>query len=333
MNKENLPLLSWDDIIDMVVRIDEKGDILAANKSFHDMFGTSDNDAFASSFYSLVYPEDILLVKVHMMAKLTSLHEARGMEFRTVDQHKNIVVVECNAKQVPGDSGPAGLQMVLRDVASRKVHERDHAKATTILGLAKLAEFRDEDTGGHLERIREYSKVLARELSIAPKYKGYIQREYIEDLFQSSILHDIGKVGIPDNILLKPGKLTSEEFSEMKNHAQLGGDVLHAIDNRIDGQSFLTLGKQIAYYHHEKWDGSGYWQGLKGENIPLSARIVALADVYDALTSKRAYKEPFTHRKAGDIITNEKGTHFDPDVVDAFVSCEDKFSEIAARKK
>jgi len=205
------------------------------------------------------------------------------------------------------------------------------ARSTTIFGLAKLAECRDEDTGAHLERIREFSRLLAQELSKKTAFKGYISQEYIDDIYQSSILHDIGKVGIPDAILLKPGKLDKEEFETIKNHTLLGGDALMAADDRVGGESFLTLGKEIAYHHHEKWDGTGYPKGLKGDKIPLSARIVSVADVYDALTSERPYKKAFSHDQSKRMIENEKGRHFDPELVDMFLVCEKEFNAIRMR--
>jgi len=203
-----------------------------------------------------------------------------------------------------------------------------NARMATILGLAKLAEYRDEGTGTHLERIREYAKLIAEELARNPKYAGHITPEYIDDIYQSSILHDIGKVGIPDAVLLKPDKLSDEEFEVIKRHTTLGGDAIKAIEANIEGQSFLALGKEIAYNHHEKWDGSGYPRGLNGAGIPLSARIIALADVYDALTTRRFYKEAFSHKKSRQIILELKGTHFDPEVVDVFLALEGEFDRI-----
>ncbi|MDC7125001.1 MAG: 7TM diverse intracellular signaling domain-containing protein [Spirochaetales bacterium] len=197
-----------------------------------------------------------------------------------------------------------------------------------ILGLAKLAESRDEDTGTHLERIREYCRLLATHLAELDEYRNYITNEYIMDLFDSSVLHDIGKVGIPDSVLLKPGQLTPEEYQIIKKHTLLGGNVIRNVEETMSEQSFLTLGKEIAYSHHEKWDGSGYPQGLKGEQIPLSARIVALADVYDALTSKRPYKKAFSHEKAVLIITEGSGVHFDPTIVSTFKNIESEFKKI-----
>ena len=234
---------------------------------------------------------------------------------------------------------PIGYRGVILNVTEQLEAEREkqrleiqlhEARAATILGLAKLAEYRDEGTGTHLERIREYSRLIAEHMSSLPKYRDYITEAYTADIYQSSILHDIGKVGIPDAILLKPGELTASEFEIIKTHTALGGTALDAIDSRIEGKSFLTLGREIAYHHHEKWDGSGYPDGLREEDIPLSARIVALADVYDALTSKRFYKDAFLHEEARDIILGLRGAHFDPDVVDAFIALEDRFSRICA---
>jgi response regulator RpfG family c-di-GMP phosphodiesterase len=169
---------------------------------------------------------------------------------------------------------------------------------------------------------------MAEEMAKNPKYAGHITPEYIDDIYQSSILHDIGKVGIPDAVLLKPGRLSDEEFDVIKRHTNLGGDAIKAIEAQIEGKSFLALGKEIAYNHHEKWDGSGYPRGLNGEDIPLAARIIALADVYDALTTKRFYKEAYTHERSRQIIINLKATHFDPEVVDVFLALEDEFDRI-----
>ena len=232
---------------------------------------------------------------------------------------------------------PIGFRGILRDRTEKRKLEMDllesyrqlqNARAATILGLAKLAEYRDEGTGTHLERIREYARLLASEMARRAPGGGVIDRRYIDDIYQSSILHDIGKVGIPDAVLLKPGELTAQEFEVIKCHTRFGGDALAAIEAQIEGRSFLQLGKEIAYHHHEKWDGSGYPEGLKGREIPLAARIVAVADVYDALTSKRFYKEAFSHEKARQIIAQLRGSHFDPEVVDAFLGLEDEFNRI-----
>ncbi len=202
----------------------------------------------------------------------------------------------------------------------RQVQNVQDARSATMLGLAKLAEYRDEETGRHLERMREYCRIIAGQLARHPQYAGYVTEGYIRDLYLSSILHDIGKVGVPDSILRKPGPLTAEEYEVIKRHTTLGGDVLRAAEEQIEGRSFLSLGKQIAYCHQEKWDGSGYPRGLRGAEIPLSARIVALADAYDAITSARVYKASLSHAEAVRAIRAQRGKHFDPAVVDAFLA-------------
>ncbi len=197
-----------------------------------------------------------------------------------------------------------------------------------IFSLAKLAESRDEDTGTHLERIREYSKVLATELMSWPKFENVVDAQFVELIYMTSPLHDVGKVGIPDSVLLKPGKLTPDEFEVMKRHTLIGGDTLNASAQAHPEASFLKMALDITLKHHERWDGTGYPFQLKGEEIPLSARIVAVADVYDALTTKRVYKPAFTHETAAEIITKSRGTHFDPDLVDAFANVEDQMRRI-----
>ncbi len=214
----------------------------------------------------------------------------------------------------------------------QKVQERTRdlieTQDTAVFSLAKLAESRDYETGLHLERMRNFVRALALQLQESEKHKSYIDDHYVADIFRSAPLHDIGKVGIQDSILLKPGKLTPEEFEIMKTHASIGGETLAAADSKLRGESFLRMGKEIAFHHHEKWNGTGYPEGLKGEEIPLSARIVALADVYDALRMKRVYKPAFPHEKARDIIISEREKHFDPDIVDAFLAAEDDFLTI-----
>ena len=198
----------------------------------------------------------------------------------------------------------------------------------TIFTLAKLAESRDPETGAHLERIREYSRVLASHLSFEPKYQDRLDGDYVQLIYLTSPLHDIGKVGIPDNVLLKPGKLTPAEFEVMKQHTVIGGKTLDAALRVRPEVEFLAMGRDIAWTHHEWFDGRGYPCGLRGEQIPLAGRITALADVYDALTTKRVYKPAFSHDDARSMILERMGTQFDPDVVEAFLSNENRFIEI-----
>jgi putative two-component system response regulator len=197
-----------------------------------------------------------------------------------------------------------------------------------IFSLAKLAESRNPETGNHLERIRYYSKNLAEAIVKLENSLPDVDNRFIDNIFLTSPLHDIGKIGIPDHILLKPGRLDDKEFEIMKTHSQIGFETLNDALQRYPKAAFLRMSAEIALSHHEKFDGTGYPQSLKGEEIPLSARIVALADVYDALVSKRVYKDAYSHDLAKAIITKDTGSHFDPLVVEAFLLCEDKFKEI-----
>ncbi|MEW4454599.1 HD domain-containing phosphohydrolase [Bremerella sp. JC817] len=194
-----------------------------------------------------------------------------------------------------------------------------------IFAMARLAESRDTETGQHLERVRQYSKRLAQEMAKLPQFSQAIDGEFVRLIYQTSPLHDIGKVGIPDGVLLKPGKLTHDEFEIMKKHTIIGADTLDAALKKFPKAKFLRMARDIAVAHHEKWDGSGYPFGLSGIEIPLSARIVAVADVYDALTTRRIYKDAFSTDYAEQIILENSGKHFDPEVVKAFESCKDDF--------
>lgn len=202
----------------------------------------------------------------------------------------------------------------------------------TILAMASLAETRDNETGNHIRRTQYYVQALANHLRHHPRFAATLTDHYISQLFKSAPLHDIGKVGIPDRILLKPGKFEPHEFEIMKTHTTLGRDAIaHAEQALGTSVPFLALAKEIAYGHQEKWDGSGYPLGIAGEAIPVSARLMAVADVYDALISRRVYKEGMPHEKAVGIIIEGKGSHFDPDMVDAFISLQDEFRAIALR--
>ena len=200
-----------------------------------------------------------------------------------------------------------------------------------IFSLAKLAESRDPETGAHLERMREYCRVLAEELSRTSKYADVIDADYVRTIYVTSPIHDIGKVGIPDHVLLKPGRLTPEEYAIMQEHTEIGARTLELAMQGRPSAGFLQFARDIAWTHHERFDGTGYPRGLAGEEIPLCGRIVAVADVYDALTTKRVYKEAFSHERSRSIIIDGRGTAFDPDVVDAFLAREDEFLAIKQR--
>jgi putative two-component system response regulator len=212
----------------------------------------------------------------------------------------------------------------------RRGRELGAIQDVTILAMASLAETRDNDTGNHIRRTQHYIRVLADRLREHPRFSGFLDQQVIDLLFKSAPLHDIGKVGIPDRILLKPGRLDAAEFEIMKTHCQLGRDAIAHAEQRLGTEvDFLRFAKEIAYGHQEKWDGSGYPDGLAGDAIPVSARLMAVADVYDALISRRVYKPAMSHEQALAIIAEGRGSHFDPDVVQACLDMAERFREIA----
>ena len=215
-------------------------------------------------------------------------------------------------------------QLLSEAIIERRTRQIRSTRNIVFSSLARLAESRDPETGEHLERIEFYTRIIAEHLAKSGPYSAEINQSYIDYVARSSILHDIGKVGIPDNILLKPGKLTPEEFEIMKTHAAIGADAIDDAACQSDCD-FLLVAAEIARYHHERFDGSGYPEKLKGQDIPLSARIVAVPDVFDALTSERVYKSAMSPHDAKEIIVSERGKHFDPEVVDAFVECWELF--------
>jgi putative two-component system response regulator len=226
----------------------------------------------------------------------------------------------------------------------RRMRDSLLAQDLTLCAMAELAETRDNETGNHILRTQSYIEVLARKLQNDPAYAPMLKEAALSRIVKAAPMHDIGKIGIRDNILLKPGKLTHLEFEVMKTHARLGGDAIeHAINKALamheaqatdvlpESVRFLEVARVIAIHHHERWDGSGYPDGLKGENIPLPARLMALADVFDALTTQRVYKRPWSLSDASRYIVEESGAHFDPRIVQAFEASQDEFSAISTR--
>lgn len=229
----------------------------------------------------------------------------------------------------------AHLELLIKrrtlDLEARTL-ELQRSQELSIVALGSIAETRDNETGNHIYRTSAYVEVLAKRLARHPAYRAASTRQDWEMIWKSAPLHDIGKVGIPDQILLKPGPLTEEEFEVMKRHTVLGRDAIRSAEIRVRSEgSFLRVASEIAYSHHERWDGKGYPQGICGEDIPLSARIMALADVYDALISKRVYKDAIPHDAAVEIIRAGRGSQFDPLIVDCFLEDADEFLEIASR--
>jgi adenylate cyclase len=217
----------------------------------------------------------------------------------------------------------------------REVRERTRKLALTqdavIQSLAALAETRHHETGGHIQRTRHYMRALAIRLKDHPGFRHYLDDAMVDLLFRLAPLHDIGKVGVPDQILLKPARLSMEEYTEMKKHARYGAETIRMAKNFLGEDSFLHVAEEIASSHHERWDGSGYPQGLRGSEIPIAGRLMAVADSYDAIISPRLYKPAISHPEAIRLIRNLRGIYFDPDVVDAFLDASDEFAGIAAR--
>ncbi len=225
----------------------------------------------------------------------------------------------------------ADQNQMLEKMVRVRTEQLYRTQSATIYSLAALAETRDSETGEHIKRTQLYIRVLADTLRDMGCYQDILKDDYINMLYDSAPLHDIGKVGVPDHILLKPGKLTTMEFEQMKLHAWYGMKTLESAEKELGEMSFLTMAKEIAYTHHEKWDGSGYPNQLAGDAIPLSGRLMALVDVYDALISERPYKRPFSHERAREIIIEGSGSHFDQRIVEAFIKCEDIFVTIKNR--
>ncbi|WP_322577989.1 HD-GYP domain-containing protein [Rhodoferax sp.] len=257
---------------------------------------------------------------------------ARVRDVLAAEYRLQVAATEAQSLDMATAATPAELVVMDLDAQSFTALAQQTAAVqdVTILAMAALAETRDSDTGNHLRRTQHYVRALARKLSVHPRFSAVLTPKNIGMIFKSVPLHDIGKVGLPDRVLLKPGKLTEEEFEIMKTHTTLGRDAIVQAEQAVGvAPDFFTFAKEIAYSHQEKWDGTGYPQGLAGEQIPVSARLMAVADVYDALISRRVYKAAMSHEDAVAIIAQTRGRHFDPDVVDAFVALQDTFHAIA----
>ena len=255
--------------------------------------------------------------------------EARGLSLGAVDYITKPIHPDLVRARVRNHLELKRYRDRLESMVKARTLQLTLTQAVMIESLGTLAEYRDPETGGHIKRTQNYVKALAQKLRNHPRFSAHLNDSNIEWLYLSAPLHDIGKVGVRDEILLKQGRLTESEFEQMKQHTRFGDETLRITEQKLDQTKCLSFAREIARTHHEKWDGSGYPSGLKGDDIPLAGRLMALADVYDALISKRVYKEPMSHEKAVDIIKEGKGTHFDPDVVDAFLELESVFRNIA----
>lgn len=252
---------------------------------------------------------------------------------------KPIQLAELKARinaQLKQQKSKATLQahnLTLKTKLDDSVKEVYASQKATVVSLVELARARDNDTGYHIERTQEYCKILAETLGCDDNYKDVIDDDFIANIYHAAALHDIGKVAVPDNILLKPGRLNKEEFELIKSHSSVGAQILTLTAERYPWNNYLNMGADIALYHHEKWDGSGYPEGLSGTNIPLCARIMAVADVYDALRNERPYKKAYTHAETVLIIEKDSSWHFDPDIIEHFMHIEQSYAEIYDKLK
>lgn len=325
----------YNSISDLIVLIDEQGIIKKINRYSHVILGFSPEELEGRFLGDFIYGDDDTCTASQLIEQLFETKRIEGLQLQLQNGSGQILDAELSANSFSVED-KMHFQLVIRDISVTKAMEMqlldserliDTSRQAAIFGLARLAECRDDDTGAHLNRIRRYTSILIRELAVQPDFQDFISEEFIEGLLRSSVLHDIGKVGIPDAVLLKPGRLTDEEFDEMKRHCLYGSEILAGAETEEAGISFLHLAREIARHHHERWNGTGYPDGLSGEDIPFAARVVALADVYDALTSSRVYKAAFTHEQAKDLIVKERGEQFDPRIVDAFLRREIEFKE------
>jgi PAS domain S-box-containing protein len=324
----------YNNILDLVVQIDRNGRIGMINRHGAALLDSTPEELQGTTLTDFLLPAEQDHLGPDLLATLAGGKPVRGMQMRMVSRHNRVMDVELSGNRVDLPESAVQFQLVIRDITATKEIERrvlastqliDTSRQAAIFGLARLAECRDDDTGAHLMRIREYTRILAVELARNAEFAEIVTATFIEDLCLSSVLHDIGKVGIADTILLKPDHLTAAEFEIMKHHCEYGSMALSSAEKDSESLSFLRMGQEITLYHHERWDGQGYPHGLAGTHIPLSARIVTLADVYDALTSTRPYKPAFSHQQTREILIRESGHRFDPAVVSAFLAREEDF--------
>lgn len=324
-----------------IIEIDKTGLLHTSNPAFYHMVNITpaENQNYnlgdllqCANLEELLTPissgeQDILIHGFHVPTDLNGRHEQRYLEIKfskvpVMDKFFIIGIVKDKTDIMKALSNREEyISTLLNMIHDMKVDNRD-----SIYHIASLVELRDHTTGKHLERVESYTKVLAQEYMHAYENRDpRLTDSFVEDMSVSAILHDIGKVAISDTILQKPEKLTKTEFESIKEHTIIAGEALKEYKGRKD---FLAMGREIATYHHEKWDGSGYPTGLKGDKIPLSARIVSLCDTYDALVSKRPYKEAYSHEKAIEIIKEESGKAFDPEIVELFLKIHKDFHKI-----
>jgi PAS domain S-box-containing protein len=310
------------------------------NTGAENIYGYSESEIMGCSILKL-YPEDS--ARTEIAEELRSMLQSsagtlQGNIRQLAKDGRELTISKTVSPMLDASGNVRGILAVGQDVTKEshlqeqllKSYKRiQRIQGASILALARLAESRDPETAFHLRRLQAYCRLLCDRLALKDKYKDAMTQEFIEDLVQCSVLHDIGKVALPDSILFTPKKYTEMEFEIMKQHAVKGGQALEEAAQEVgEKECYLMLGKDVAYFHHEKWDGTGYPSGLSGEDIPFVARIVSIADVYDALTTRRRYKRAYSHQEACMFIAGEKGKQFDPELVDLFIEIDQEFKKI-----
>jgi PAS domain S-box-containing protein len=329
--------LFFNQIADDVAVITPEGRIIQSNDSFdkHYRDNTSNNE---KTFFDVIPVNERKDITKNLADIVISGQPISALQLSLIRKDGGETQVEINGTLLKRETKIIGILLVLRDISTRKALEKRLLEAlkikkqtelATILALAKLSEYRDVTPGNHLERIREYCGVLAAELARLKNLKEIVTSTYIQDIYHASILHDIGKVAIPDELLNKSGPLTRQEQDTVRQHTRIGGDVIKEMEGENRGGGFLSIAKQIAYFHHERWDGKGYPYGLQDDETPLAARILTLADAYEELTTTADNKTiPYTHEEAIKSIVKKAGSQFDPMIVEAFISRADLFNSI-----
>ncbi len=327
--------LLFEHIVDDVILVSETGRILYANPPFYEHLALDERGEI--NLTDLVGVEERLRLRGDLLTPVARGEVVNGYQTRLHRTDGESFDVEINGNKLERQGKVHGLQLIIRDISMRKEMEqelrqsllvRKQTENAAIMALARLSEHRDITPYRHLARIREYSRLLAEELATRPECQDQLGGNVVSDLSMGSVLHDIGKVGIPDTVLFKRGPLTNEELDLIRQHTVFGGDVIKSMETPDETSGFLESAKNIAYFHHEKWDGSGYPFGLVGEEIPLAARVVALADAYEAMTSSRQYDRQLSHQQAMHAVIQEASRHFDPLVVDAFLASEQEFDHV-----
>ena len=322
-----------------IILTDFDQNILFWNKGAENIFGYTAEEMIGSKITRLYRDDGITSETVERLRQqiLQNGGTLRAQVKQLAKDGRELIISLAISAMTDAEGTVRGILGIGQDVTEEaRLHEEllksykriQRIQRSSIFALAKLAELRDDETGQHLKRMQAYCEILSSRLRLFTKYSEVMTEQFIDDLIQSSLLHDIGKVWLPDSILFKPAKFSSEEYDIMKRHCAYGAQALEEAADETEQDSFLAMGRDIAHYHHERWDGTGYPMGLSGEEIPLSARVVAITDVYDALTTERRYKRAYTHEEACSLIIENKGLQFDPDLVDAFIEVQDEFRKI-----